>query len=150
MQIEAGGLTYGIHFWQGVVPHGHRKTRQKTLARVHLGPCQMVTPSTGRQVCRVEGPNSDTSPVTGAITYDVYVASGVQTAPTIRPKLTGITTTAAAPWTGMAAGQYTAWVSAAETPTPGGSSSESVVSVATPFVLVVPNPPANVNVRQSS
>src|SRR5882724_7358880 len=88
--------------------------------------------------------NTDGSPIVGALTYNIYIVTGVQTAPAVPPKFTGVTGTSFSMCTGLAAGQYTAFVTAVETPTPGGSSSESAPGPAAHFVLVSPGPPANV------
>jgi len=88
--------------------------------------------------------NTDGSPTTSAITYNLYLAT-VATPPvpgTRAPAISGIVGTSVQPCGALAAGQWFGWVTAVEE-FPGGPS-ESVVSALTPFVLVGPTSPANV------
>lgn len=91
--------------------------------------------------------NTDGTAIAGAITYNLYLAAGTPTTPPGTPTLTGITVLTASPCNSLAPGQYTFWLTAVETPTAGGSSSESTKSAAFPFALVVPNTPNGVGIK---
>lgn len=92
--------------------------------------------------------NTDGSPVTGTITYNLYLQTTATPVPvpgTTTPALTGITATTAKPCIGKTGGQYYLWATAVEQFP--GSSSESDLSTVAPFVLAVPGVPGTLTVQ---
>jgi hypothetical protein len=89
--------------------------------------------------------HTDGSPTTNPISYNLYMASGTPSQPPATASISGIVPTTANPCVGLTPGQYTLWVTAVETF--AGSTSESLKSAASPFVLSVPVAPSGVNIK---
>jgi hypothetical protein len=89
--------------------------------------------------------HTDGTPLTGALTYNLYIAGGTPTEPPTIVTVPGVGALSANICTNLQPGQYTLWVTAVETL--AGSSSESAKTPAYPFVFILPSIPTSVNVR---
>jgi hypothetical protein len=87
----------------------------------------------------------DGTPLTGALTFNLYLAPGNVTTAPATPALTNLTGTVAHPCQNITPGQYTLWVTAVETLT--GSASESAKTPPYPFVFTLPSAPTSVIVK---